>query len=49
MKQTVGKMMGAKAWTLLLLALFDFLPQVAMAQKIDLFDMEYVLKNVPVY
>lgn len=49
MKQTVGKMMGAKAWTLLLLALFALLPKAAMAQKFALIDMEYVLKNVPAY
>ena len=49
MKQTIGKMMGAKAWTLLLLALFALLPKAAMAQKFALIDMEYVLKNVPAY
>ena len=49
MKQTVGKMMGAKAWTLLLFALFALLPKAAMAQKFALIDMEYVLKNVPAY
>lgn len=49
MKQTVGKIMGAKAWTLLLLALFALLPKAAMAQKFALIDMEYVLKNVPAY
>ena len=49
MKQTIGKMMGAKAWTLLLLALFALFPKAAMAQKFALIDMEYVLKNVPAY
>lgn len=49
MKQTIGKMMGAKAWTLLLLAIFALLPKAAMAQKFALIDMEYVLKNVPAY
>ena len=49
MKQTIGKMMGAKAWTLLLFALFALLPKAAMAQKFALIDMEYVLKNVPAY
>ena len=38
MKQTIGKMMGAKAWTLLLLALFALLPKAAMAQKFALID-----------